>query len=200
MFLISPGTKSRGMGGVSITMSHDTLTSAVNPATMAHISGNRFDIGGDLFTAPAEATMGQGAFEETAKSKPDHFTITDGVYVMPNLGVSWQDGDLSYGFTMLGVGGGGSRYDYNLYNCANDTPNTDAICSEKLGVSLLVMDINPTIAMKLDENNSVGASLIIGMQGGATSSRKQASAEPGAACNRRRLCPMPRSRPSLVRD
>ena len=44
MFTIAPGTKSRGMGGVSVTMTHSTLTSAVNPATMAH-TGNRFDIG-----------------------------------------------------------------------------------------------------------------------------------------------------------
>ena len=59
MFLIGTGTKARGMGGVGITMTHDTFASAANPATMARIDGNRFDIGGDVFTAPVTSTMGQ---------------------------------------------------------------------------------------------------------------------------------------------
>jgi len=159
MFLIAPGTKSRGMGGVSIAMTHDTLSSAINPATMAH-TGNRFDMGGDIFAPTAKASLGtEGVDRITVESKPDHVTIADGVYIMPNLGASWNDGDISYGFTMVGVGGGGSRYEPNLYN--NITGGDPDL---KLGVSLLVMQINPTIAMKLDENNSVGATLIIGMQ------------------------------------
>lgn len=164
MFLIGTGAKARSMGGVGITMNHDVFTSTANPATMVEIKGNRFDIGGDVFTAPATSTLGQTPNVHTEKSNPDHMTIADGVYMMPAMGATWNDGDLSYGFTMVPVGGGGSRYDYNLYNCANNTVQTDPICSDKLGVSLMVMNINPTIAMKLDENSSVGATLIIGMQ------------------------------------
>jgi len=158
MFLIANGTKSRGMGGVSVALTHDTLTSASNPATMA-FTGNRFDIGGDIFVPTAEATLGQGDRRYTEESKPTHVTIADGVYMMPNMGASWSDGDISYGFTMVGVGGGGSEYKYNLYNgsAGKDT-------SSKLGVSLLVMNINPTIAYKLDDTNTIGATLIIGAQ------------------------------------
>jgi len=159
MFLIAPGTKSRGMGGVSITRTHDTLASATNPAIMAH-TGNRFDIGGDIFVPTAESTLGEeGINKATEESKPEHMAIAPGVYVMPALGASWNDGDLSYGFTMVPVGGGGSQYNFNLYNnvISGDTSN-------KMGVSLLVMNINPTIAYKLDENNSIGATLIIGLQ------------------------------------
>jgi len=159
MFLIAPGTKSRGMGGVSITRTHDTLTSAINPATMAH-TGNRFDIGGDIFAATSEATLGEaGINQATVESKPEHMAISPGIYIMPNMGASWNEGDLSYGFTMVPVGGGGSQYDFNLFNnvLGGDTSN-------KMGVSLMVMNINPTIAYKLDENNSVGATLIIGLQ------------------------------------
>jgi long-chain fatty acid transport protein len=154
MFLIGPGTKSIGMGGVSMTMTHDTLASAINPAIMAH-TGNRFDIGGDLFKVQAESTLGG----TTVESLPEHMTIGDGLYIMPNLGASWSDGDVSYGFTMLGLGGGGSGYIPNLYNL-----QTGADATQELGVSLVIMNINPTIAMKLDDNNSVGATLIIGMQ------------------------------------
>jgi len=164
MFLIGQGTKSRGMGGVGITQSHDVITSAVNPATMAKLKTNRFDMGADIFIVNSTATLGQDPNTLTVKSKPDHMAIADGVYLFPALGASWKDGDLTYGFTMVPVGGGGSRYQPNLYNCANSTPITDPKCNNKLGVSLAIMNINPTIAMKLDEHNSIGATLIIGIQ------------------------------------
>ena len=161
MFMIGTGAKARSMGGVGITMTHDVFTTAANPATMTEIAGNRFDIGGDIFTAPAEATLGQGANKVTVKSEPTDMAIATGIWMMPAMGATWNKGDLSYGITAVPVGGGGSRYNYNLYNCANSTPKD---CNDTLGVSLMVMDINPTVAMKLDENNSVGATVIIGMQ------------------------------------
>ena len=159
MFTIGNSTKSRGMGGVSMTMTHDTLTSAINPATLAH-AGTRFDIGGDILFTDGESTFGQEGFGKlTVKSEPVHFTIADGIYVLPHMGGSIQKGDITYGFTMVGVGGGGSRYEPNLFNTVLGGPIGD-----ELGVSLLVMNMNPTIAIKLDENHSVGASLIIGIQ------------------------------------
>ncbi|HEY9202585.1 MAG TPA: outer membrane protein transport protein [Gammaproteobacteria bacterium] len=164
MFLIGTGTKSRAMGGVGITTSHDVFSTAANPATMTEIEGNRFDIGGDIFTATTYATMGEGVYSRREESVPDHMTIADGIYIMPALGATWNKGDLSYGFTMVPVGGGGSRYDFNLFNCANDSDPLLAKCNKKMGVSLMVMNINPTIAMKLDEHHSVGATLIIGLQ------------------------------------
>jgi len=161
MFMIGAGSKARSMGGVSITMTHDTFASSANPATMAEVKGNRFDIGGDIFTATATAYMGQDSHKKTEDSKPEFMTVADGVYVMPAIGASWNKGEMSFGFTMVLVGGGGSLYNYNLYNCANATP---ADCNDQLGVTLLIFDINPTIAMKLDNQNSIGATLIIGMQ------------------------------------
>jgi len=161
MFLIGYGTKSRSMGGVGITQSHDVMTSAANPATMAQLKTNRFDMGGDIFAVDSTAYQGVAPNKLTVESEPDHLTVADGVYLFPNIGASWKDGDLTYGFTMVPVGGGGSRYNTNLFNCANSAP---ADCNDKLGVSLAVMNINPTIAMKLDKNNSIGATLVIGVQ------------------------------------
>jgi len=163
MFLIGYGNKSRGMAGVGITMTHDTLASAANPATMAFIKGNQFDIGGDIFKANAQASLGEdGVYlgRVTVDSKPDHLALSEGIYMMPGLGASWNKGDISYGFTMVPVGGGGSRYEPNVYNSVVSGAPTD----EKMGVSLIVMNINPTIAYKLNENNSVGATLVIGLQ------------------------------------
>lgn len=158
LFLIGNSTKSRGMGGVSIAMTHDTLTSATNPATMA-FTGNRFDMGADIFVPTAEATLGQGAVRTTVESVPEHMTIADGVYLMPGMGASWSSGDISYGFTMTGVGGGGTRYETNLFNI-DDQVNLNV----PVGVSLVIMNINPTITMKLDETHTIGASLVIGLQ------------------------------------
>lgn len=161
MFLIGQGTKSRGMGGVGITQSHDVMTSVANPATMSRLKTNRLDVGADIFSASSTAYLGQGDSRMSVESKPDHLTISDGVYLFPNMGISFKDGDLTYGLTMVPVGGGGSKYIPNLFNCANSNPKN---CSDKLGVSLAIMNINPTIAYKIDENNSVGATLIIGVQ------------------------------------
>lgn len=161
MFLIGTGTKSRGMGGVGITQSHDIMTSAANPATMSQLKKNRFDIGGDIFIPKATATQGEAPYTLTEESKPQHATIAEGVYVMPNLGMGWVNDEWSYGFTMAPVGGGGSRYNTNLFNCANSSPNN---CSDILGVDLMVMNINPTIAYKINKQHSVGATLIIGIQ------------------------------------
>lgn len=161
MFLIGYGTKSRGMGGVGITQSHDIMTSAANPATMSQLKTNRFDIGADIFVVDSVAYQGEGANRASSESTPDHMAIADGVYLFPALGASFKDGDLTYGFTMVPVGGGGSRYNFNLFNCANSTPSD---CNDKLGVSLAIMNINPSIALQIDENNSVGATLILGLQ------------------------------------
>lgn len=161
MFLIGTGTKSRGMGGVGITLSHDVMTSAANPATLSQMESNRFDIGGDIFIPDAEAYQGQDPYTLREESKSQHATIAESVYFMPNLGAGWVDGDLSYGFTMAPVGGGGSRYNTNLFNCANSGPKN---CDDILGVDLLVMNINPTIAYKINQQHSIGATLIIGIQ------------------------------------
>ncbi len=161
MFLIGYGTKSRGMGGVGITQSHDVMTSAANPATLSQLKTNRFDIGADIFIVDSVAYQGTGDDKATVESTPDHMAIADGVYLFPALGASFKDGDLTYGFTMVPVGGGGSRYDFNLFNCANSAPSN---CNDKLGVSLAIMNINPSIALQIDENNSVGATLILGLQ------------------------------------
>jgi len=161
MFLIGTGTKSRGMGGVGITLSHDVMTSAANPATMSQLTSNRFDIGGDIFIPTFEAYQGQEPNILREESKSQHATIAEGIYMMPNMGAAWVNGDWSYGFTMAPVGGGGSRYNTNLFNCANSTPKN---CDDILGIDLMVMNINPTIAYKLNKQHSIGATLIIGIQ------------------------------------
>jgi long-chain fatty acid transport protein len=66
---------------------------------------------------------------------------------------------VSMGFSAVPYGGGGSRYNTNLYNASSDS-NPDVT----LGVNLMVMQMNPTISYKVNKQNSVGASIVFGVQ------------------------------------
>jgi len=153
MFVIGYGAKARGMGGVSIAFPQDSLASAINPATLTAV-GTRADASLDIFTPKASACLGLGTPKEICeKSKADLFG-------MPAMGMAMQfTRNLSFGMTMVGAGGGGSRYNTNLYNSI-----TGSNVNQTLGVSLMIAQMNPTVAMKLTPHQSVGASLVIGVQ------------------------------------
>lgn len=148
MFLIGYGTKSRGVGGVAIAMPQDSVAGAVNPANIAYV-GSRADAGMDIFTPRAESTLGGETAESQAK-----------LFAMPAMAMAYQfNRKLFMGFSAVPYGGGGSRYNTNLFNASSGS-NPD----ETLGVNLMVMQMNPTVAYKLNAHNSIGASLIIGVQ------------------------------------
>lgn len=153
MFMIGYGAKSRAMGGVGIAYGRDALASAQNPATLADIGNIRADVGADLFFPRARATLGVGSDKLSEKSVANKFLI-------PNMGGGMKfSRNLWLGMTMVGVGGGGSRYNQNLYN--NQLP---AGPNSTLGVNLMVAQANPTLAYKLNRDHAVGASLVIGVQ------------------------------------
>ncbi len=158
MFLMGYGTKSRGMGGVAVAMPQDSIAGAVNPATI-FAAGSRIDVGVDIFRPMAKASLGQGTNRYTEKSRINEMGI-ENIFFMPNAGGIMKMSNMAMGVSMVGAGGGGSKYNTNLYN----TQRTGANNKDALGVSLMVAQINPTFAMKLNRHNVVGASLIIGMQ------------------------------------
>ena len=154
MFMIGYGTKSRGMGGVSIATTLDSLAGATNPAAIRAFN-TRVDVGMDYFRPMATAALGIGTrsyIEE--ESQADSFLI-------PNMGGAMRfNRKLSFGFSAVGAGGGGSRYNRNIYNAQR----AGADISDTLGVNMMVMQMNPTVAFRASKNHSVGASLIIGVQ------------------------------------
>ncbi|HEB56478.1 MAG TPA: hypothetical protein ENI98_09270 [Gammaproteobacteria bacterium] len=159
MFLIGQSTKSRAMGGTAFAMSDDTIMSATNPATLFDIKGRRFDVGADLFNPLASAALGEGSSRYKVNSEFDEFGVKNWM-MMPNIGVSMKMSNMAMGLTMVSVGGGGSKYNFNVYNAQQVGKDT----TKTLGVSLMVAQMNPTLAMKLNKQHTVGASLIIGMQ------------------------------------
>ena len=151
MYLIGYGPKAQAVGGASIAFPQDALAGAVNPAAIGVI-GNRFDIAGNLFLPTARATLGTG-------STRIHESSAANLFFIPAMGMAISAGKLSVGFSMVGVGGGGSRYNRNLYNAQTNTN-----VKKTMGVSLFTAQINPTVAYHVTPNNVIGASVILSVQ------------------------------------
>lgn len=150
MYMIGYGAISRSMGGVGIAYGRDTLASAQNPAALSDVSGMRGDVGATLFLPRATAAIGNYAGQSVAD-----------LYVIPSMGAAVQlSPRLWAGFTMVGAGGGGSRYNRNLIGEAAHVGSPQ----KALGVSLFLAQANPTVAYKLGRHNAFGASLVFGIQ------------------------------------
>lgn len=146
MFMIGYGAKSTAMGGTAIANPQDSLAGAVNPATISEV-GMRVDVGADIFVphASAETALGQPS-SQSANSTADLFLIPSMGGVMP------FKRNLTFGFSAVGAGGGGTRYNTNLYGATG---------GRTLGVSLMIMQMNPTAAYKITPQNTLGASVVM---------------------------------------
>ena len=153
MFMIGYGAKSVAMGGTAIANPQDSLAGATNPATIGEV-GMRVDAGADIFLPSAKATVELGQpSATTADSAASHFLI-------PNMGGAMPfNRKIAFGFSAVGAGGGGTRYNTNLYNVGKGATAE----KETLGVSLMFMQMNPTVAYKLNRQNTLGASLVMGI-------------------------------------
>lgn len=172
--LIGYGAKSRAMGGVGVAKGQDGLAAAFNPATMTDVASKltseknyRFDIGGDIFKPKSAVyhdqnnTLTQSPVSQETDSPSTAFS-QNGYYMLPSLGfVSKIDNQLSWGFAMIG-NGAAALYDQSIP--AGDNShffNFNDLGGEKLEIRLLNLQMLPSIAYKVDENNSIGATLVI---------------------------------------
>ncbi len=147
IFLIGYGTKSRGMGGVAIATPQDSIAGAVNPASIGFVK-DRVDVGADIFRPRARSKLGDLSYNSSAN-----------LFLMPAMGGTYKfNRKISLGFSAVPAGGGGSRYNRNLYNnLAGGEDNT-------LGVNLMIMQMNPTAAYRINKQNRIGASLVMSVQ------------------------------------
>ena len=152
MFMIGNGIKAVGMGGTSIAAPFDSVSGMTNPAGIAEV-GTRFDMEATLFKFNVDASLGG----INAKSRFNTF-------IMPALGFSMPvDNETTFGFSMGPAGGGGTHYRQNLYNL-NLSPGPGNAIFGDLGVELMIMQMNPTMAQKLTPNQAVGVSVVMGLQ------------------------------------
>ncbi len=154
MLMIGYGAKSVAMGGAAIANPQDSLAGAVNPATIGEFS-TRGDIGGELFLPDATACLGTNTPADTCEDSRAN------TFVIPNMAMAMKfNRKLSFGFSAVGAGGGGSRYNTNLFNV--QSPGKDP--NVTLGVNLMVMQMNPTVAYRLNKRQTFGASMIMSVQ------------------------------------
>ena len=160
LFLIGNGNKAKGMGGVGIAVSADSLSAATNPATIAGMK-NRIDIGMDIFVPKVESSLGSVSSKSEASINGLGLNST---FILPSMAGTWQWNDkVTLGVAVVPVGGGGTRYFTNFFEAAAaGTPNTPTI-GQELGVDYVVGEIASTIAYKINDKHSVGASLLIGI-------------------------------------
>jgi long-chain fatty acid transport protein len=158
-FLIGFGSKSDSMGGTGVAYNMEGMAAAFNPATMID-SGSEFDLGGEMFNAPRAVYHDSGVLGLTDESAPKEW------FFIPSMGgtYKWNE-DITLGFAFIGAGLQTS-YDQavapKMFNAQLDDPAFTA--SGMAGVELIQMQILPSIAYKLDQVNSVGATFVIGAQ------------------------------------
>lgn len=99
--LIGLGTKSRGMGGVGIGMSHGAESALVNPAMITSVKGTEVSFGGTIFMPDVETSL-YGASSE--KSDAD-------LSVIPEVSLASKVSDnIWIGVGMWGTAGMGTDY------------------------------------------------------------------------------------------
>jgi len=158
LFMIGFGSKAESMGGAAIAFPQDSLAGAANPAAIG-VVGNRFDIGMELFKPKAEATLAGLQQDSTAS----HYSEWGSIFFIPHLGFTVaHDEDFSYGFSFVPAGGGGTRYEKNLYNYANNP--SDPNVNKPLGISLDIAQMNPTVSFRFQQKHYFGGTLVLSFQ------------------------------------
>lgn len=161
------GIKERGLGGAGVAYSQGTLSAASNPAGMVW-QGDRWDIGGSLFSPRREYTVdgalpvspppfrafpGKGGLGDTVESDKEQFLV-------PQFG--WNrmlDDQSSFGVSIYGRGG------MNTAWRAKDTFGGSGVFGGgDAGVDLAKLFAQFTYARKIDANSSWGISPIIAYQ------------------------------------
>lgn len=139
------GIKSKGMGGVGIAFSQDSLAAATNPAGMVLV-GDRIDFGAEVFNPNREANVNGAATYESGKE----------YFLIPEFGYNRMiKPDLSVGVAVFGNGGMNTEY--------APIPQFN-VAGLKTGVDLMQLFISPTVSKKINENHAVGASLNLAYQ------------------------------------
>ena len=169
-FLIGFGQKSRAMGGTGVAYNMDGMAAAFNPATMVD-SGNEFDIGAEIFNPPRAVYQDSDTLGYTNEEARRNW------FLIPSMGGTWKySEDMTLGFAFIGAGLQTSFNQSITSNSCSDPNNPSPSCpptgfnanlgsaTGEFGVELMQAQMLPSISYKINEQHSVGASLVIGIQ------------------------------------
>ena len=167
-FLIGFGAKSRSMGGTGVAYNMDGMAAAFNPASMIE-SGDSFDLGAEFFR-PKMAI----SHDSTTLGQTDEPSNHD-KFIIPSMGGIYKLNDkITLGAAMIGAG---MKTEFN--QTANNSACTalggagcpptvfnalDSLASTEAGIELYQIQMLPSIAYKLNEDHTVGASIVMAGQ------------------------------------
>jgi len=153
------GVKQSGMGGVSTALAQDTFGGANNPASMVWV-GTRVDLGLTWFHPEREAER-SGAGFPTLNGSVDSGSKD---FFIPEFGYNAMlNNDMSLGVSVYGNGGMNTDFPQGNFNCGAGPANM--LCGGgNLGQNLSQLIIAPTLAYKVNAQNSIGASVLLGYQ------------------------------------
>jgi long-chain fatty acid transport protein len=97
--LIGVGTKSRGMGGAGIGISHCAESTLQNPALITCTRGTSISFGGTIFMPDVKAKMGQASMPESDAD----MNVIPGVAISHKLNDNWFVGIGMWGTAGMGV-------------------------------------------------------------------------------------------------
>ena len=164
MDLIGFGAKSRGMGGIGVAYAQDSLSMAYNPANAGKVGASRFDIGGELFHPKMSVKHNSNLLPVEDPSNTDSIGIGDSRFEwfpMPFMGYAERlNEEVSWGVAVVGAG-----LVTSYKQPTNTFFNFNGIAKDQVDIYLIRMLIMPTLAYEIDDDVTVGASLVIGIQG-----------------------------------
>jgi long-chain fatty acid transport protein len=141
------GVKSEGIGGVGIALPLDGLAAATNPAGTAFLQ-DRFDLGIDYFAPKRKAEIIGNQFGADASYNGDGAANS----LIPGLGyIKNINRSLTASVAIYGNGGMNTQYSSNPFGRFGSTGTA--------GINLAQLFISPSVAYKLDENNSFGLAI-----------------------------------------
>lgn len=168
-FMIGYGPKSRAMGGVGVAYGQDGIAAAANPAAMADVEMNvmRADFAAELFI-PRRA-----AYHDSNDLPADEISGSN-LFLIPTMGgIMKFNRDLTIGMAAIGAGFS-SRYDQS---CSKSPANSsgyffnfncetlaEPLAGQTVGVSLMQMQMLPSVAYRINKNHTVGASVAVAIQ------------------------------------
>jgi len=120
--LIGVGTKSRGMGGAGIAVSHCAESTLQNPALITCTKGTSVSFGGTIFMPDISAKMGAAASHDSAAD----MNIIPGVVISHKLDENWY-----LGIGMWGTAGMGVDY-RDVQQSAQDSGNMHMVSNLQL--------------------------------------------------------------------
>ena len=158
------GIKALGMGGASVAMTDNAFAGANNPAIAAW-AGNRAE-GGLTFFSPDRSMSRTGSGGFGAGSIDANVDSGSTLFLVPEFGYNRVISDkLGAGITVYGNGGMNTDYPGGQINCGAGPATANVLCGAgSLGVDLMQLIVAPTIAYKLNDQNSVGISPLLVFQ------------------------------------